>query len=335
MFATIKAGKNMNVIYRALGVGILLTVLAISLRVDAQSAPYPSRPVRIIVPYPPGDASDITARVLADNLTKMWKQSVIVDNRPGATGILGTDLVAKAVPDGYTLGLVASSQAINAVVNSKLPYDTLKDFTYITETASVALVLVARSGFLPATVSELIALAKAEPGRISYGSSGPGGAPHLAAELFKSSTGTDLLHVPYKGSTQAHPDVLSGQVDIMFDTVVAVMPHLKSGRLKALATTGKTRSTLLPEVATVAETVAGYEASSWGGFLGPAGIPEMVVRKINADVVATLRSPEVKERLAQLGADVVANSPAEFAQVIRLEIDKWDKVVRAAGVKAE
>jgi len=305
------------------------------LHVDAQTAPYPSKPVRIIVPYPPGGASDITARVVADKLTQMWKQSVIVDNRPGATGILGTDLVAKAAPDGYTLGLVASSQAINAVVNTKLPYDTLKDFSYITETASVPLVLVAASGFPATTATELIALAKKEPGRISYASSGPGGAPHLAAELFKSSTGTDMLHVPYKGSTQAHPDLLSGQVGIMFDTIVAVMPHLKSGRLKALATTGKTRSTLLPDVAAVAETVPGYEASSWGGIIGPAGIPEEVVRKINADIVATLKTPEVKERLAQLGADVVANSPAEFAQVIRLEIDKWGKVVRAAGVKAE
>jgi len=313
----------------------VLAVLVTALRVDAQTAPYPSKPVRIIVPYPPGGASDITARVLADKLTQMWKQSVIVDNRPGATGILGTDLVAKAAPDGYTLGLVASSQAINAVVNSKLPYDTLKDFTYVTETASVPLVLVAASGFSAATAPELVALAKKEPGRIGYASSGTGGAPHLAAELFKSSTGTDLLHVPYKGSTQAHPDLLSGQVGIMFDTIVAVMPHLKSGRLKALATTGKTRSTLLPDVATVAETVPGYEASSWGGIIGPAGIPEEVVRKINADVVATLKTPEVKERLAQLGADVVANSPAEFAQVIRLEIDKWGKVVRAAGVKAE
>ncbi|MBA3774926.1 MAG: tripartite tricarboxylate transporter substrate binding protein [Betaproteobacteria bacterium] len=325
----------MNVICRALGVGIVLAVLVTALHVDAQTAPYPSKPVRIIVPYPPGGASDITARVVADKLTQMWKQSVIVDNRPGATGILGTDLVAKAAPDGYTLGLVASSQAINAVVNTKLPYDTLKDFSYITETASVPLVLVAASGFPATTATELIALAKKEPGRISYASSGPGGAPHLAAELFKSSTGTDMLHVPYKGSTQAHPDLLSGQVGIMFDTIVAVMPHLKSGRLKALATTGKTRSTLLPDVAAVAETVPGYEASSWGGIIGPAGIPEEVVRKINADIVATLKTPEVKERLAQLGADVVANSPAEFAQVIRLEIDKWGKVVRAAGVKAE
>ncbi|MBA3506342.1 MAG: tripartite tricarboxylate transporter substrate binding protein [Betaproteobacteria bacterium] len=314
---------------------MVLAVLVTALHVDAQTAPYPSKPVRIIVPYPPGGASDITARVVADKLTQMWKQSVIVDNRPGATGILGTDLVAKAAPDGYTLGLVASSQAINAVVNTKLPYDTLKDFSYITETASVPLVLVAASGFPATTATELIALAKKEPGRISYASSGPGGAPHLAAELFKSSTGTDMLHVPYKGSTQAHPDLLSGQVGIMFDTIVAVMPHLKSGRLKALATTGKTRSTLLPDVAAVAETVPGYEASSWGGIIGPAGIPEEVVRKINADIVATLKTPEVKERLAQLGADVVANSPAEFAQVIRLEIDKWGKVVRAAGVKAE
>ncbi|MEJ7669681.1 MAG: tripartite tricarboxylate transporter substrate binding protein [Casimicrobiaceae bacterium] len=313
----------------------MLAVLVTALHVDAQTAPYPSKPVRIIVPYPPGGASDITARVVADKLTQMWKQSVIVDNRPGATGILGTDLVAKAAPDGYTLGLVASSQAINAVVNTKLPYDTLKDFSYITETASVPLVLVAASGFPATTATELIALAKKEPGRISYASSGPGGAPHLAAELFKSSTGTDMLHVPYKGSTQAHPDLLSGQVGIMFDTIVAVMPHLKSGRLKALATTGMTRSTLLPDVAAVAETVPGYEASSWGGIIGPAGIPEEVVRKINADIVATLKTPEVKERLAQLGADVVANSPAEFEQVIRLEIDKWGKVVRAAGVKAE
>jgi len=325
----------MNIIRRTRAVGIAFAVILIALPAIAQTTAYPTKPVRIIVPYPPGGASDITARVVADKLTQMWKQSVIVDNRPGATGILGTDLVAKAAPDGYTLGLVASSQAINAVINTKLPYDTLKDFTYITETASVPLVLVAASGFPAATASELVALAKKEPGRISYASSGPGGAPHLAAELFKSSTGTDMLHVPYKGSTQAHPDLLSGQVGVMFDTIVAVTPHLKSGRLKALATTGTARSALLPDVATVAETTPGYEASSWGGLIGPAGIPEEVVRKINADVVATLKMPEVKERLAQLGAEVVANSPAEFTQVIRLEIDKWGKVVRAAGVKPE
>ena len=325
----------MNIIRRTRAVGIAFAVILIALPAIAQTTAYPTKPVRIIVPYPPGGASDITARVVADKLTQMWKQSVIVDNRPGATGILGTDLVAKAAPDGYTLGLVASSQAINAVINTKLPYDTLKDFTYITETASVPLVLVAASGFPAATASELVALAKKEPGRISYASSGPGGAPHLAAELFKSSTGTDMLHVPYKGSTQAHPDLLSGQVGVMFDTIVAVTPHLKSGRLKALATTGTARSALLPDVATVAETTPGYEASSWGGLIGPAGIPEEVVRKINADVVAALKMPEVKERLAQLGAEVVANSPAEFTQVIRLEIDKWGKVVRAAGVKPE
>lgn len=325
----------MDGIAKALGVSLTVAIMVTASHVDAQPAPYPNRPVRIIVPYPPGGASDVTARVIADKLTQLWKQSVIVENRPGATGILGTDLVAKAPPDGYTIGLVASSQSINAVVNSKLPYDTLKDFTYITQTASVPLVLVAASGFPAATAPELIALARKEPGRQSYASSGPGGAPHLAAELFKASTGTDLLHVPYKGSTQAHPDVLSGQVGVMFDTIVAVTPLLKGGRLKALATTGKARSTLLPDVPTVAETVPGYEASSWGGLIGPAGIPEEIVRKINADAVATLRTPEVKERLAQLGADVVANSPAEFAQVIRTEIDKWGKVVRAAGIKTE
>jgi tripartite-type tricarboxylate transporter receptor subunit TctC len=317
-----------------IGIGFL-TLLCGPLAL-AQSASFPNKSVRIIVPFPPGGASDITARVLAEKLGAMWKQPVVVDNRPGASGVIGTDLVAKSPPDGYTLGLVPSGHATNAVTFSKLPYDTAKDFTYVTITASVPLVVVAASSFPAKNLQELVAMAKKEPGKLSYASSGAGGISHLAGELFNSMTGADLLHVPYKGSTAAQPDVISGRVTLMFDSAVSVTPQIKAGTLKAYAVTSKSRSSVLPDLPSVSETVApGYEATSWGGIIGPAGIPPDVVRKLNADIVTVLRMPDVKERLAGLGADVVASSPEEFAQLMRVEMDKWGKIVKAANIKMD
>lgn len=302
----------------------------------AAQTSYPDHPIKLIVPFTPGGASDITARIMAERLTGAWNQSVVVDNRPGATGIIGTDMVAKAKADGYTLALVPSSQAINAVTRSKLPYDTLKDFTYITITASVPLVLVTSPESQVGSVKDLIALAQREPGKLTYASSGIGGAPHFAAELFKTMAHLDLVHVPYKGSTQAHPDVMTQKVNIMFDTIVAVLPQIQAGKLKALAVTSAARSGLLPNVPTMAEAaLPGYEASSWGALIGPAGMPPEVTKKIAHDVSISLASPDVRAKLAQLGADVVANSPEDATRYISSEMDKWSKVAKIANIKED
>lgn len=297
---------------------------------------YPARAVRIIVPYTPGGASDVTARLLAQKLQIAWGQPVVVENKPGATGIIGTEIVAKAAPDGYTLGLVASSQAINAVTRSKLPYDTMKDFTYISETASVPLVLVASAHLPVKATNELVDLAKKTPGKYNYASSGPGGAPHLTAELFLTQTGTRMTHVPYKGSSQAHPDLFSGDVSIMFDTIVAVLPHIRSGKLKALGMTTLKRSSLLPDVPTLHETVAKeFESGSWGALIGPANLPQHIVNKIAADSAIALKSADVRERLGQLGAEVVASTPEQMKAKMSSEIQKWGGVVRTAKITPE
>lgn len=240
---------------------------------------------------------------------------------------------ARAPADGHTLGLVASSQAINVSTTARLPYNTLRDFTNLTVTATVPLVLVAGSDFPVSDAASLIAMTKRQPGEVSYGSSGPGGAPHLAAALFAQKAGIELTHIPYRGSTQAHPDVITGRVGIMFDTVPAVLPHLHSGKLKALAGTGATRSSLLPEVPTLgANLLPDYEASSWGKLIGPARLPPTVTRRIATDVIAVLQRPEMRERLRQMGAEVVANSLEEADRFVAAEITKWGEVVRAAGI---
>jgi tripartite-type tricarboxylate transporter receptor subunit TctC len=313
----------------------VLAFAALPLASIAQEA-YPTRPVKIVVPYPQGGASDVTARLLAQKLTVAWGQSVVIENKPGATGIIGTETVAKSPADGYVLGLVASSQAINVVTRKKLPYDTLNDFSYISETATVPLVLVAAPNIPAKTASELVSMAKKFPDKFNYGSSGPGGAPHLTAELFLSQTGVKMTHVPYKGSSQAHPDLFSGEVNVMFDTIVAVLPHIRSGKLKALGTTTLKRSSLLPDVPTINEAVVkGFESGSWGALIGPANIPQHIVNKIAADSATALKSPEVREKLAQMGAEVVASTPEQMKAKMNTEIQKWGDVVRAAGIQPE
>lgn len=312
----------------------LLCAFGGGLFVPPAVAAYPERPIRMIVPFPPGGASDVIARMFAEKFTQTWGVTAVVDNRTGASGIIGTDLVAKAAPDGYTLGMVALSFAINPSIH-KLPYDSDRDFTFVTIAASNPLVLVTNPQFQAKSVKELIDMAKAKPDGVSFASSGTGTSPHMTAELFKLMTGVRMLHVPYKGSTAAHPDLFAGRVNIMFDTLIATLPHIKGGRLRALGITSKTRSVELPEVAPVADTVPGYESTSWVVMMGPAKMPAPVVDKLNAESVRILAQPDVRERVARLGAVPVANSAAEARKFIHAELAKWSKTVKAAGITSE
>ncbi|MFZ4410171.1 MAG: tripartite tricarboxylate transporter substrate binding protein [Paracraurococcus sp.] len=307
----------------ALAAPALLPALA----ARAQAA-FPNRPVRIIVPYTPGGVSDITARLMAEALAPAWGQPVPVENRAGADGVIGSEVLARSTPDGHTLGLVSVGHPVNPAYY-KLPYDTLRDFSFVTQTTSTPLVLCAGKDFGPSTVAELIAHAKKNPG-VTF--AGTGGVVRLAPVLFGQQTGTELAYIPYRGSTQAHPDLMAGRVDIMFDTVPAALPHIQSGAFKALATTGAKRSAQLPEVPTVAETLPGFEAATWGMVIAPAGLPEAVLAKLNADCVAALTRPEVVEKHRVLGAAVVTSSPAAIRAFTESEMRKWGEAARQAGI---
>ena len=296
-------------------------------------AGFPSQTVRIIVPYSPGGASDIAARLLAEKLTPLWKQSVVVDNRTGANGIVGSDAVAKAAPDGTTLGFVSVNHAVNAALYTT-PFDTLRDFSVLSIIYSVPLVLVTAPGFPASTVQELVAMVKARPGQVSFANTG--GAVHLAAEMFAHRTGAAMLNVPYRGSTAAHPDLIGGRVDVMFDTLPAVLGHVQSGKLKALATTAAQRLPILPELPTVAEGgLPEFEAATWGAIIGPAGLPGPIAAKISADAVAQLQQDSIKERMAALGATPVGTTPEEAQAFVRAEVVKWQAVVTQAGIEKQ
>ncbi|RAI57574.1 tripartite tricarboxylate transporter substrate binding protein [Roseicella frigidaeris] len=305
--------------------------LLLARRALAQGGAFPSRPVRLVVPYTPGGVSDITARLMAEPLAALWGQPVPVENRPGADGVIGTEAVARSAPDGHTLGLVSVGHPVNAAYY-KLPYDTLRDFGFVTQTTATPLVLCAGRGFAPSTVAELIAHAKKNPG-VTF--AGTGGVVRLAPVLFGQQTGTELSYVPYRGSTQAHPDLMAGRVDIMFDTVPAALPHISSGAFKALATTGAMRAPQLPEVPTVGETLAGFEASTWGMVIAPAGLPPPVLAKLNADCVAALRRPEVVEKHRTLGAEVVTSTPEAIRAFTEAEMRKWGEAARKAGIEPQ
>lgn len=311
---------------RALRAGLCLTLGLVGLAQAQQS--WPTRPVRIIVPYTVGGASDITARLLADKLSERLGQPFSVDNRAGASGTIGTEAVAKA-NDGHTLLMVASSHVVNGALFPKLGYDPIKSFMPITHTANVHLVMVAPSSLGAQTVSEWVALAKAKPGSMSYASSGNGSNPQFFAEMFKQAAGLDLIHVPYKGSTAAHTDLMAGRTHLMFDAMAAVAPHVKSGRLRLLAIASPARSALLPGVPTLAEAgVPGYGATSWGALLAPAGTPASVIALLHKESVSILQSAEVKEKLALLGAEVVASTPEQLGELMRKEEVRYTKMVR-------
>lgn len=310
--------------------------LALCGLVQAQGTNFPSKPITIVVPATPGGAIDLAARLIGQKFTEAWGQPVVIDNKAGATGVIGTEAVAKAAPDGHTLALVASSHAINPSMRKTLPFDTVKSFEPVVLTHVVPLMLVV-SPTLPAkTLPELIAYGKANPGKLSFASSGPGGAPHFSGELFKTMSGIDMLHVPYKGSTAAHPDLLSGRTSLMFDTVAAINPQVKADKVRALAVTTAKRSAAAPQVPTMAEAgMSGYETSTWGGLLAPAGTPREVVAKLNAEANKALANPEIRQRLLDAGIDAGGGTPQQFGAFIQAEMVKWSKVARDAGIQPE
>jgi len=302
----------------------------------AQAQTFPTKQMTIVVPASPGGAIDLAARLIGQKMSEAWGQPVVIDNRTGATGIIGTDFVAKSPPDGHTLALVASSHAINPLMVKKLPFDTLKSFEPVVQTHVVPLVLVVAPSFPAKNLKELIAYGKANPGKLSFASSGSGGAPHFSGELFKSMTGIDMVHVPYKGSTLAHPDLMSGRVSLMFDTLAAVSTQVKAGGMRALAVTTSKRVAMLPDVPTMAEAgLPGYETSTWGGLLAPAGTPKPVVARLAAETTRILALPDVKQRLTDAGVEPVGGTPEQFSAFITQEMGKWAKVAKEAGIQPE
>ena len=301
---------------------------------------FPSRPVRMIIPFPPGGGTDALARPIAQKLSELWGQQVIVDNRAGAGGIIGAQATARAAPDGYTFMLGTNgTHGINQTLYPNLPYDTLRDFTAITQVAIAPNILVIHPSVNVSSVQELIALAKAQPGKLNYGSAGSGSNPHLAAEVFKKLAGVDITHVPYKGSGPALTDLLAGQVQIMFANAPTVLGHIKAGRLRGLATTSAQKLpglTVLAEFPTLAEAgLTGYEADTWYGVFGPAGLKGDVLKSLNAGLVKVLSLPEIREAFARQGAEVVPNSPEAFSAILKAEIAKWAPVIRESGAKVE
>jgi tripartite-type tricarboxylate transporter receptor subunit TctC len=299
-------------------------------------AQFPSKPVHIVVAFPPGGGTDIVARLLAPRLAEAWGQQVIVDNRAGASGVIGTEFAARSAPDGATLFLgTLGNLAVNQHLYPKMTVDPLRDFAPVTQVVAVHFVMVANPSVPVKNVAELIALAKSEPGKINYSSSGPGGAPHLAGELFKSMARVDIVHVPYKGSAPSFTDLLGGRVAFTCDSLVQALPYVRDGRLKALAVLGAARTPLLPDVPTVGETLPGYELTNWFGLVAPAATPRDTVARIHADVVKLLRDPAVAEKLSGMGATAIGNAPAEFGAVMRADSEKWGRLIREANIKAE
>ena len=298
---------------------------------------FPTRPVKIIVAFPPGGGTDIVARLLAAQLTETWKQAVVVENRAGASGVIGTEIAARSDPDGHTLFMATmGNMTANQHLYPKMQVDPLKAFAPITKVVDVHFVLMANPSLPADGVPELIALAKSRPGQIAYSSSGPGGAPHLAMELFKRQAGVDLTHVPYKGSGPGMNDLLGGRVMLTMDSLLQGLPHIKAGKLRALAVLGPKRSALLPNVPTMAEAgVAAYSLTNWFGLLAPTGTPPEVLARIHADVVRVLKDPGVRDKIHAMGADVVGNSPEEFGAWMRAESAQWAEIIKSGNIRPE
>ena len=316
---------------------VLLIALALALTPSVGlSQAYPNKPVKVIVTFPPGGTPDIYGRVLSQELSNLWKQAVIVENKAGASGTIGTDFVAKAMPDGYTLLFAAdASITIAPLLYSKNPYDPVKDLAPIVNAASGPFVIMAHPSFPANNIKELLALAKAQPGKLSYASSGAGGQQHLTMETIKSMGGIDMLHIPYKGFGQGVTDVLANQVPLIVGGITASIGLTQSGKLKALGITGTKRSNFFPNVGTVAETLPGFEITAWYGFMAPAGTPRDVISKINEDVVNIIKRPDFQARLARDAIDPVGNTPEQFAAQIKTDLAMWTKIVKAAGAKLD
>jgi tripartite-type tricarboxylate transporter receptor subunit TctC len=324
----------MTIMMRAC-LSLLAFLLPVSAGALAQS--YPNKAVRMVVPFAAGAGSnDIMARLIAQRLSDSFGQQVVVDNRPGASGIIGTDIVAKAQPDGYTVLMMSLTHTVNPSLFSKLPYDTVRDLVPVTMVASAPLMLVVHPSVPAKSVAEFIAYAKANPGKLNFGSGGPGTTPHLAGEMLKTMAGIQVTHIPYKGGAPALADLVGGQIQFMLENIPGTLPFAKAGKLRALAVTDLKRSPLLPELPTLDEAgLKGYQIVGWNGLFVPAGTPQAILNKLHAEVVKALARPDVKERLATMGADGVGDTPQHFAAFIKAEIPKWAKVVKDAGLKVE
>jgi tripartite-type tricarboxylate transporter receptor subunit TctC len=303
---------------------------------QADAGSYPSRPIRIVVPQSPGGSTDLTARLVAQRLTEAFKQTAVVDNRPGAGSTSGTEIVARAAPDGHTLLVVASSLTINPALYTKLSYDAIRDFAPVTQLSRFPNLMAAHPSFAAKTLNDVIALAKAKPGQINYASAGTGTGTHMSAELLKQMTGIDIVQIPFKGGGPAAIATIGGQTQLIIGTTVGTLPHVRSGKLRAIAVTSPRRSASAPEIPTFAESgVPGYEHEPWNGLLAPAKTPGAIVAKVNAEVVRMLAAPEVKKIFANEGGEAVGNPPEAFAAIVKSETAKWAKVVKAAGIKIE
>jgi tripartite-type tricarboxylate transporter receptor subunit TctC len=302
----------------------------------AQAPTYPDKPIRIVVPFPVGGVADTFGREIGRKLTEAWGQPVVVDNRTGAGGNIGADIVAKSAPDGYTLVIGnIGTHAVNVSLLPVMPFDPIKDFTPIVHVLDAEGLLVVNPSIKATTVPELIALARAQPGTLSYGSAGVGTTSHLAGELFKSMTKVDIVHVPYKGNVPAITDLLGGQTSMIFATMPTVLPHVRAGKLRPLAVLGTARSPALPDVPTVAESVPGFEVSNWIGLFGPAGMPPAIVARLNVEVQKIMRSPEIQKRLETEGAKFIPMTPDQFATFQKAEITKWAKTIKDANIKVD
>jgi tripartite-type tricarboxylate transporter receptor subunit TctC len=312
----------------------LLYLVLAHLLFGTANAQYPTKPLRLIVPFAPGGSTDIFARLIAERAQGPLGQPVVVENRAGAAGNIGAEAVARSAPDGYTLLMATTGvMAINNALYKSMTYDAAKDLEPLLFVASITNVLIVPPDFPAKSVAELIALAKKAPGKLSFASSGAGSSTHMSAELFKSLSGTDILHIPYKGSGQALPDLMSGRVSMMFENAPGAVPHIKAGKVRALAQTGTKRSASMPDLPTVAESgVPGYESLSWSGIAVPAGTPRPVIERLNKDLNAVLATPEMRQKLAEQGAETIGGPPEAFAQHIRAEREKWSRLIREKNI---
>jgi tripartite-type tricarboxylate transporter receptor subunit TctC len=315
---------------------LLATIAAANAHAQVPAANYPAKQIRVIVPFPAGGPTDAIARTIGQKLSETWGQPVIVDNRPGAGGNIGTELAAKSPADGYTLFIGTVANAINQSLFAKLPFDFVRDFAPVTQNYVTGLILAVHPSLPAHSVKELIALAKAHPGQLSYSSSGVGGTPHLAGELFNSMAGVKMVHVPYKGSAPAMADLLGGHIQLTFDNMLTVLPQVKAGKLRGLAVTMATRSPLAPELPTVAEAgLKGFEVKSWNGVVVPTGTPKEIIARLNGEIVRILRQPDLREKFLVQGVELVPTTPEEFGAFIKQDIAKWAKVIQLSGARAE
>jgi len=312
----------------------LILLLLITLPVAAQQ--YPSKPIRLVVPFPPGGPTDVVSRLLAPKLAELLGQQIVVENRGGSGGMIGTEQVAKAVPDGYTIIMgTIGGLAVAKSLNPRLGYDTLRDLAPITQSVSVTSILIVHPSVPAKNVRELLAIAKSSPGKLNYASSGNGTVTHLAGELLKLRGKVSIVHVPYKGGAPALTAIMSGEVDMSYENSLIITPYIRSGRVRALAVTGATRSKLLPELPTIAETLPGYNASGWYGLLAPAATPKPIIARLHVEAANALHSPDIVAKLASQGAEPVGNTPEEFTAFIRSEISKWANLVKAAKMRTD